>query len=159
MADTVRVNGKQHSWASTIFRVNGERFYGISSISYGDKRERTKTYGMGRHQAPRGRTSGKYTVEALKLKVYTSTAQELRNLFAVETEDGASIGNAEVPIVLQLIEDDESNITVEFDRCAIASITASHDEGPDPASEEWELDVMLIRRNGQTLFDATQGSP
>jgi hypothetical protein len=159
MADTVRVNGKQHSWASVIFRVNGERFYGVSSIGYGDKRERTKTYGMGQHQAPRGRTSGKYTVEALKLKVYTSSAQELRDLFANETEDGTSIGNAEVPIVLQLIEDDETNITVEFDRCAIASITASHDEGPDATTEEWEIDVMLLRRNGQTLFDATQGSP
>lgn len=159
MADQVRINGNMHGWSSTIFRVAGTRFWGFKSIDYGDKRERVKAYGMGRHYGPRGRTAGKYTTDPLKIKVFSGSAQELRNLIAALAVDGTSIGNVNVPMTLQLVEFDDTPLFVEFDRCALAGITSSHEESTEPAAEDWEFDVMLIRRNGQTLYDTTEGSP
>lgn len=159
MADLVRINGNQHSWSSTILKIQGERFTGVKSIAYGDKRERVKAYGMGRHYAPRGRTSGKYTIDPLKLSVFTGSAQLLRDLFASGATDGVSIGNVEASIVLQMIELNDTPVTVEFVSCVIIGIGNTHEENPDPTVEEWELDVMQILRNGESLFNQVEGSP
>ena len=57
MSDVIRVNGNQVSWGSIVLKFNGQRFYGFTSISFSDKRERVHAYGMGRHHAPRGRSA------------------------------------------------------------------------------------------------------
>jgi hypothetical protein len=138
MSDSIRVNGNQVSYGSIICKVNGDRFYGFTAISYGDKRERTKAYGMGRHHAPRGRSAGKYSTDP---------------------RDGKSYGNVEFTIEVQFIEPGEDPMSVTLERCVIVSDSASHEESADPLKEELEIDCMLIRRNGKTLFDGTEGSP
>lgn len=159
MADPIRVNGNMHSWGSIVVKFDGDSYTGFTSISYADKRERVKGYGMGRHHAPRGRSSGKYTVENPKLGGPTASCQALRAALAAKSADGVSYGNSEFLVVVQYVEYDEAPMHVEIDRCVLVGNSASHDESPDPLKEELELDAMAIRRNGLTLFDSTEGAP
>jgi hypothetical protein len=156
MADQVRVNGNQISWSSAKLTIDGETFYGVTSIGYADSLEVAKAYGMGRHHAPRGRSAGKYSTEPLTMTMWKSSAQELRAFLAARSPTG-SYGRAVVPIVLQYIEEDDSTITVEFEECRYVKATASNEEGAEALKEDVEFDVMLIRRNGLTLFDESQG--
>jgi hypothetical protein len=159
MADQIRVNGNQISWGSIIFKLDSERFTGFTAISYSDKRERVKAYGMGRHHAPRGRSRGKYTVEPVKITGWTASVQALREGLARRAADGVSYGDVEFQGLVQYIEATEQDITVELDRLVWLTNTTSNEEAPDPLKEEFELDCMLIRRNGLVLFDQTEGSP
>lgn len=159
MADSIRVNGNQHSWGSIVCKVDGERIHGFTGISYGDKRERVKAYGMARHHAPRGRSAGKYSTDPVKLTGWKASMQALREKLASKAKDGVSYGNVEFEIVTQYIDSGETPITVQIERCVWTANTTSDEESPDPLKEEAEFDCMLIRRNGKTLFDATEGAP
>ena len=159
MADPQRINRNQYSWSSIIFKLAEERFTGFTSISFGDKRERVKAYGMGRHHAPRGRSAGKYSVDPVKVVGWKSSVQALREALAKLSPDGKSYGDVEFQGLVQYVEADESEVTVELDRLVWASNTTSDEEAPDPLKEEFELDCMLIRRNGLYLFDGSGGQP
>lgn len=156
MSDVFRINGNALSWGSISLKINSEPYTGFTSIGYADKRERSKLFGMGRSHAARGRTRGKYTTEPVKLKGPKASVQQLRADLAAQAEDGKSYGNVTFPIVLQYIED-EAQITVEFEDCAWVGATSSDEEGPDALTEEIEIDVMRIRRNGLVLFDESEG--
>jgi hypothetical protein len=155
MADEIRVNGNQHSWGSIIVKINDDRYYGFTSISYSDSRERVKAYGMGKHQAPRGRSRGKYSVEPVQLTGWKGSIQQLRKALA-DAGDGESYGDTECQIIVQYVEDDDTPVTVELDRCVWTKNTSSEEEGPDPLKEDVEFDCMLIRRNGLVLFDNSE---
>lgn len=153
MSDDIRVNGNQHSWGSITLKIGEERFTGITSVSYGDARERVKAYGMGRAQAPRGRSRGKYTTDPVVITCHKSTAQIIRQKLADEG-GGDSYGDTEVQIVVEYFEQDDEPITVEIEDCVYVKSTSSEQEGADALTEDIEFDCMLIRRNGLTLFDA-----
>jgi hypothetical protein len=157
MADEIRVNGNQHSWGSITVKVDGDRFFGFTSISYADSRERVKAYGMGRAQAPRGRSRGKYATEPVGLTGWKGSVQQLRQALA-DAGDGESYGDTIFQIVVQYVEDDDTPITVELEDCVFTKNTTSDEEGPDPLKEEIEIDCMRIRRNGLVLFDNSEGS-
>lgn len=159
MSDGIRVNGNQHSWGSIVLKLDGDKFHGFKSISYGDKRERVKGYGMGKHHAPRSRTRGKYTVEPVKVTGPTASCQNFRAALAAKSKGGKSYGDVEFETVVQFIDTGDADITVEIERCVITSGTFSGEENPDPEMDEMEFDAMLIRRNGLVLFDASEGSP
>lgn len=152
MADPIIINGSQMSWGSVVLKLDAERFTGITALSFGDKRERVKAYGMGRSHAPRGRSLGKYTVEPVKVTAYKASLQIFREALASRAPDGVSYGDVEFQIVAQYIEGDERDITVEIDRCVWSSNTSSDEENPDPLKEDAEFDAMYIRRNGFALF-------
>jgi hypothetical protein len=154
MADNIRVNNNALSWGSIIVKIADERFHGFGSISFGDKRERVKGYGMGRHHAPRSRSRGKYTIEPVKLAGPTSTVHAMRETLAALAPDQRSYGDVEFQIMVQYFESDEIPLTVEIDGCVWVSNTTSHDESAENLKEELECDAMLIRRNGLTLFDS-----
>ncbi len=159
MADQIRVNGNQLSFGSIDVWLKGEKYTGFTSIKYGDSRERSKAYGMGRHGAPRGRSRGKYSTDAVGLTGWKSSVQALREALAAEAPDGKSYGDVEFQIVVSYFEADDTAITVELEDCVWSKNSASDEEGPDPLKEEIEIDCMRIRRNGLVLFDETGGSP
>ncbi len=159
MSDQIKVNGNVHSWGSIIFKVAGDRFYGFTSISYADKRERSKTYGMGKHHAPRGRTRGKYTTEPVKVKGPKDTCNALRKKLAELSQSGTSYGDTEFEIVVQYVESDLEPITVELADCTYVGTTTSDEESAEALTEEIEIDTMAIRRNGLALFDDSEGAP
>ncbi len=158
MADAQKINGNQYSWSSIELRIDDEPFYGFTSISYSQKRERVKAYGTGAHHAPRGRSAGKYSAEA-KLTGWKSSIQALREALAAKASDGVSYGNVEFQVVVQYVEDgSEDPITVEIVDCVIASEDSSEEENPDPLKEDLGLDVMYLKKNGLTLFDNSDGA-
>lgn len=159
MSDEIRVNGNLYSWGSIKLKVQGELFHGFTSITYADKRERVKGYGMGRHHAPRGRSAGKYSTDPVKLAGPKSTMQALRATLAALAPDRRSYGNVVFLIVVQYVEPGEIPMNVEIERCVLTGNSTTDEENPDPKAEEVEIDCMLIRRNGLTLFDDTEGSP
>lgn len=158
MADQKRINGNLISWGSIKVKVDGETFYGFTSLSYEEKRERGFGWGMGRHHAPRGRSAGKYTPGPVKLGGPKSTMFALRKQLATKATDGVSYGNVEFEIVAQYIESNEDPITVEINQCVVVGKTVSEEESIDPMKEEIEISCMRIRENGLTLWDNTEGS-
>lgn len=159
MSDAIRVNGNQLSWGSIVLKVDGDRYYGFTEISFGDKLERQYAWGMGKHQAPRGRSRGKYTPEPVKVKGPKSSVDAFLKALADRSPSGDSFGNVECEIVAQFAEANEPVLTVEANRCTVTSVVSSHSEGAEVLVDEIELMPMTIRRNGRVLFDDVDGSP
>lgn len=159
MSDQIRVNENQLSWGSIKVKIAGELYTGFFSLTYGDKRERVKAYGMGRHHAPRGRSRGKYTVDPVKIGGYRSSVQAVREALAAQSRDGLSYGDTECQIVATYFEADEIPIIAEINRCVWVSSTVTDSEDAENLKEEIEFDALLVRRNGLVLFDASEGNP
>lgn len=153
MSDAIRVNGNQFSWGSISVKVNGEKFYGFTSIGYGDSRERVMAYGMNRSHAPRGRSSGKYATEPVTITGWKDSMAKLRQALA-QAGDGVSYGNTICQIVVQYVEGTNDPVTVELDDCVWTKSTSTDEESADPLKEEAEFSCMRIRRNGLTLYGA-----
>jgi hypothetical protein len=158
VSDQIRVNGNQLSWGSITVKIDNEPYYGFTKINYADGRERVKSYGMGRHHAPRGRSRGKYTVEPVALAGPKSTVQALRDALAAKSSSGNAYGDVAFAVTVNYVEADDTPITVELEDCVFTKNSESHDEGADPLLDEIELDCMRIRRNGKVLFDDTAAS-
>jgi hypothetical protein len=156
MSDSIRVNNNQLSWGSIVVKVAEAQIFGFTSIAFSDKRERVKAYGMGRHQAPRGRSRGKYTADPIKLGGYRSAVAELRATLAALSLDGESYGDVEFQVVATYFESDELPLIVVAERCVWISNNATDEEGAENLKEEIEVDPMFIRRNGMVLFDNSQ---
>jgi hypothetical protein len=159
MSDAIRVNGNQYSWGSIVLKFGGERFYGFTSIIFSDRRERVHAYGMGRHHAPRGRSSGKYIVEPVRLTGWRSSIAEFRRALAATSPDGVSYGDVEFVTTVHYVERTEVAHEVVMTRCVWTGNNVSDEENPDPLKEEIEINTMSIFRDGLTLFDATEGYP
>jgi len=159
MADAIRVNGNQLSWGSIRLIVDTEVFTGFTGISYADKRERVKAWGMGRHQAPRGRSSGKYQPDPVKLTGWKDSVQSLISGLALRAPDQRSYGNVEFMISVIYSEPPLEPMSVQITGCVIVGQSANDEESADPLKEEIEIDCMAIRRNGLTLFDSLELVP
>ena len=155
-SDDLRVNGNLIGWGSHILRIDGERWYGVTSVGWEQSRERTFGWGMNRAHAPISRTPGKYVPGALKMTLYKHTASALRESLATLADDGTSYGNVSVPIFLQYAEGDNTT-TVEFDDACVTKESGDDEENPDPTKETWEWSVTRILNDGLTLFDASEG--
>lgn len=159
MSDQLRINGNAVSWGSIILKLDGQSYTGFTSISYADKRERSHVWGMGRHHAPRARTRGKYTPDPVKLAGPKGSAQAFRNMLALKAVDGRSIGDVVFQINVQFVEVGDVPMNVLIQDCVLIGDASSHDESPDYLKDELEIQPMRIFRNGQSLFDASQGIP
>jgi hypothetical protein len=157
MTDAQRVNGYEVSWGDIYVKVGEERFYGIAEIAYGDKRARSKSYGMGRSHAPRGRTAGKYEVDPCTMKMLKKTSKELRTYLASKAADGKSYGSVSFQIVVQYADANEEVQTDTLHDCVIDGDANSHSEGPDPLYDNISVDVMRIDRGDLTLYDKSEG--
>lgn len=154
MANDVRINGNAMSWGSVICRLNGIEQHWLVSISYSEKRERGKVYGMGRHHSPRGRSSGKYSVENVKIKGPKTDVQGFLEYLAGLSNDGISYGNVKFPLFVQYVED-SATVTDEIVDCVVASVADTAEESVEGIMTEVELDAMYLVRNGKTLFDSS----
>lgn len=159
MGDQIRVNGNVYSWGSIVVNVDEERFYGITELTYADKRERTLVHGQGRSQTPRGRTRGKYSAENSKIKMPKDTADAFREYLASRSTSGTSYGDVEFQIVATYSETGLPGSTVEVNGCVYVGTTETDTEGTDAIVEEIEVSVMAIYRNGLALFDDSEPTP
>ena len=154
--DTIRINGNSYSWASCVLYIGAHRYYGVTAVSWDEKRERSLVYGMTRAHGPRGMTSGKYTPGPLKMTFVADSALALKEDLARLASDFVSAGNAKVPIMLQAFEEGLPPLYEEFDAAAWTSSSVSKEESPDPSKEEIEFVYLRHRQNGVTLYDATE---
>lgn len=159
MSDAFSINGNQISWGSLILKLDGQRYYGYSGISYGEKLETVFGYGMGRHQAPRGRSAGKYSTEPIKIKGPKSSFEALRQALARKSASGRSYGTVAFSGILQAVEPGEPSITVELSDMRWSESAANHEESADPLTEEHTFTCMKIRTNGLVMFDDSAGEP
>jgi hypothetical protein len=151
--DQVRVQGRLFSWASVIFKINGVRYFGVTSVSWDQSRERTLGYGQNKSGRPRGKTSGKYVCPVLKVKMFTDTAIQLRKDLATLAPDGKSYGEVEnIPITNQVSEGG-INSTAEFLKCSVGKETPAFDESGEPTQEEWEFTTEGVITDGLSLFN------
>jgi hypothetical protein len=159
--DVVR-NGALVSWGSHILKIGTERIFGVTKVSYGQKRTRTKGYGMNRAHTPMGRTNGKLEPETLKMTMHRHTWSGVQGssdglclYLADQSEDGVSYGNASVPILLQVSEGSVIS-DIQWLECAVVSDAKSAEENPDPNMVEIEFDWMACIEDGLTLSDSTE---
>ena len=159
MGDSLRINGNLYSWGSWKFTLGGVTYTGVAAIKYSHSRVRTKGYGQGPHQGPRGRTRGKYEVENPSIKVFTDTALAIKKQLAALSSTGNSYGEASVPIVVQAFEPGLEPLTVELLDCTYEKSSTDLEEGGDPSMEEIEFNCMKLKENGLVLYDDSQPVP
>lgn len=159
MSDQIRINGNILSWGSITCKIGNVKYTGLTGLSYGDKRERVKAYGMGVAQAPRARSRGKYTTDPVKVSGPKSTMAAIRSALAAQSPNGASYGDVECQVTAQYFERGDVPLIVVIERCVWVGESSNEEESPDPLKEEAEFDCMQILRNGLTLFDSEFGLP
>jgi len=150
--DTVRINGKVHSWNSTEFTVDGNRFYGFTSISYGDKKEGQLVYTCNTSYAPYGITSGKYEPGKLSLSGPIGPIEELREFVSTYSSNRNSYGDAVIPIAILKFIEDNRVIVKEFFDLQWCSESSSHSESADALSVDIEFAISRILHNGKSLY-------
>lgn len=157
MADTQRVNGFITSWGDIAFKLDDERYYGVTEINYGDTRARTKVYGMRRDGLPIGRTRGKYEASEVTAKMTYPAWVELRDALAAQATDSASFGDVIFQGEVQYTygESDETHTDELIDLC-VTGVTVGASEGPDAIMVDITMDCMSIKRDGLTLSGAEQ---
>lgn len=155
MADFQVINGNTFGWSSIALRVQGVPYFGVTEITYSDKRERSMGYGLGRNYAPLSRTAGKYSADNAKVKMRRSSAQELLGQLTLLRPETLGYGAAEVQIAVNFGELDLPPAMHTLERCAVVSVNDANTEGTEELMTELEFNVFYIIRNGFTLFDGT----
>lgn len=149
-ADDIRINGFTHGWASTKVTVDGEQYAGLSKISWDHAIEEGLVRGQG--GKPLGRTRGQYAPGTIALTLRKSSAQALKNNLAARSSDGRTFGGVTFPIVVQYLEPDDTQITVELNQCRILKIASANEQGADAATDDIEMSCLEIIENGKRLF-------
>lgn len=156
MSDKIRINGKQLSWGSIIFKIDGDPWHGFTKLNYSHSREREFAFGMAHDRGPRGRSRGKYTPDNVTLGGPKGSMQDLRNYLMSQAADGKSYGDVEFEIFASWFEDDDTECDVLIEGCVIVKETASHEEGTDVLEEELEIQPLRVTINGGNLYSAQQ---
>lgn len=159
MGDALRVNGNQLSWGSLILKLDGEEYTGFTDVAFGETVERALAYGMGPHQAPRGRSRGKYTPDPLKITGWAGSVEIFCQALAAKSTSGKTYGDVEFTAVLQGVEANDRPVSIVFNRAVVTKRSGTFSEGADPLKEEIECSILNIVRNGITLFDSSKGTP
>ena len=163
MTDILRINGTVISWHETSFRIVGLPFYGILGFDYEQKRERKIVYGSKRNGKPINRTSGKYSVPSVSLKMLRASADQLTTLL---TPLGlGSYGDAEFIMTVQYIvpvfvgQVPQPPITVILSGCTIDGEKDANQEGVDEAVTEFDIGCLDITKNGKSLASIIRNIP
>lgn len=159
--DVFRRNGEEIIWASATLKVIDEEMFGVTAVDYEEKLERSFARGLGRDQAPRGITTGAYSVEGSSIKLYKASAMALLEMLALKSPDGKSYGRTPFYFVLQYVEEDVS-ITEELFGCKVSGRKVSAAPGADGLIDEVPITVQYAKLStgnvqGMTLFDNRAG--
>lgn len=135
------INGVRHEWSSAELKIKEKIYQGIKEVSYNDKLEPTKVYGV--HAQPIGRTRGVYSAEG-SITVYL----EEYDLIINDLGDGFM----EVPfdIVSAFTETNVRSVTDTLVGCRFKGNDHSMSQGADPLVRKIDLDIMFILWNGKS---------
>lgn len=154
------INGNSYSWSSIKLLFGSEEVDFLGSITFGEKRTRSKGYGLGRAHRPTRRSAGKYETDAMKLKGFVGGMSMARAFLCQYAIDGRSYGDVIFDVSVQLIESNETPIDVFIEGAVWSTNNDDYQEGPDLLQTDVEFDIMGIRRysNGKlmTLFNSSE---
>ena len=150
-----RLNDVPYSATSCSWLIAGAPYVGITSLSYGEKRERKLVHASRRDGTPLGITSGKYSIDGLSMTFLRSSFQRLIEQLSVLGI--GSYGDATFPIIatysdVQAQIKGEKPIVIHIDGARITSVKDSRDEGFDELTTEVEMMAMAMTRNGLRLW-------
>lgn len=151
MSDSILINGFTYSWSSVMFEANGDIYTGIKAISFADKIEEGKGYGLGRSFGPVSRTAGQYSCEDGKVTMRLDSWQAFSVALGQLSLIG-SFGAAEFHGSVQWVEPALGAVTRELERCRVIGVSSSAEQNTDEATVELTISMMRIRYDGLTLF-------
>lgn len=140
--DNTLINRKRYQHSNAQVVVGFRRFIGIKSLNYEDELTPGKVRGTAKRV--QGRTSGIYNATA-SLEMYKDEAQALRAAL------GPGYGEAAFNIIINYSSPGITLQTVELIGCRITKDTTDHSEDENGLADQFELDVMEVRRDGLSL--------
>jgi hypothetical protein len=147
----VRIAGVAFSWTSIRFTIDGDPYSGVRGLDFSEKRERKTVHGAGRSGTPLARTSGKYTVDGLKLKMLVDDADLLTDYLTLK--GAGSYGDAVFSFTVEAIEETNLKpIIVVGSTCNVDGVSDSYAEGTDELVKEFDIGALAITTNGKQLW-------
>jgi hypothetical protein len=94
--EILRVGGKQYNWNSSISRVDGQPWRGITSIDWSQKLDVETVYAQTQDGVPLGDTGGQYSVDSFTIKMLREYWEQLK-LYLATLAPGVPLGSRGLP--------------------------------------------------------------
>ena len=151
------VNGFAYSWASVEFKFAGSPIITIQSIDYKISNEAKQLYGT--NPNPLATTRGKITNSA-KCKILLAEGQALISALGQADPTGNNAyGDIFFDTNVTYAEAGNNVISDTLRYCRIYSFDQASAEGPEAIMVEFELNPLVILRNGQPMSSSPLGAP
>lgn len=141
MAETIRINGYEHSWAGFKLRKGADEIFGVRGASW--KLTRTRGMGQATGVSPRSKTRGKNEYEPLTITMLISDFVKYKKSLGPGYLDVFH----ELVILRQEIGNEEI-LKTEFFGCTLDTDGGDESEGEDPSEIEVEISYLKVRDNG-----------
>lgn len=145
-----RINNTILSWNSCAFKADLDPFEGIVEFDYEQARERKIVHGMRRDGTPLGKTSGKYSVKNVMLKMLRDSADVFTDYLTVKGL--GSYGDAEFTLTCEYFEPGHKPIIVIVEGCTIDGEKDGNVEGTDELATEFLVGALTLTKNGKRLW-------
>lgn len=150
MSDLIRVNGTPYSWNSCSFTIDGAPYVGVTSMEFGQKRERSTVYGSRRDGTPLGKTTGKYSVPNVTMTMLRDSYDALTT--QLTAKGLGSYGDAEFTIVVKIFEPGVNIPSVYvLSRCTIEEEKHGNTEGVEALTTDVTIHCLNVTLNGKQL--------
>lgn len=163
MPDIVRVGGLQYSWVSTMTRIDGQPYRGLTSLDFSDKLDVETVYSQTQDGVPIGDTEGQYSVDSFTMKWIREYADYLTTYLAGPAP-GVPPGNRGGPgeyggthfsLTLTAIEPLQIlavPLIILVPQCRIIGVKETTEKGSAALETEFTCWARQIIRNGKTLY-------
>ena len=160
-ADRSRLQGLAFTGVSCLFTVTtagGNQLANLEGVigqGYEEKRTRPIIYGSRRDGQPIGKGSGRYEPGMLTMDVEEATADLITDALAAEADDGASFGDVDFDVQIQLYEPSKAIEVINFSfvGCNVDSDKGDYPNTPDGLKKSFGFSFLAkIGNNGKTLF-------
>ena len=145
-----RVNNVILSWNSMTTKIDGDPYEGIIGLDYDQGRERKIVYGQRKDGTPLGKTSGRYSVKPVKLRMLRDSADTFTDYLT--TQGLGSYGDAVFQINCQYVEPGSKPITVILTGCTVDDENDVNAEGVDELVTEFTIGALACIKNGKRLW-------
>mgnify|MGYP000844666252 CR=1 FL=1 len=133
------VNGKVFSHASITVNVDGDDFFGVSSINYGSELDTSPVHGTGKQQVGVVQGQLKHTGD---FEMPTLHGQRLRDKL------GPGFMERLITVVVTYRETSISELLTDTVSAYVKKIDKGSQSGADPVKDKFELHVNSVLYNG-----------
>lgn len=165
MPEILRVGGLQYNWNSTVSRIDGAMWQGLTSVDWGEKLDVETVYSQTQNGVPLGDTGGQYSIESFNIKMLREYAEQLLDYLANdapgiggERGDFGTYGQTKFHFQLTVSEDSLPNarpIHVDAVPCRVINAKPAHAKGPGALEMDLSLWCQQITVNGRTMYAAS----